>query len=50
MKFRCATYLFCHHLKEDIKHFITNANNALHHACRDKNRIFINAKTQEREK
>lgn len=35
-----VNYLFSHHLEEDIKHLITNTNNALHHACEDKEREF----------
>lgn len=32
------SYLFSHHLQKDIKHLITHTNNALHHACEDKER------------
>lgn len=32
-----VTYLFCHHLEEDIENLITNTNNALQHTCKDYN-------------
>lgn len=34
-----SNYLFCHHLKKDSKHFISNTNNALHHPCGNEERL-----------